>query len=328
MTTIPFSLSSTHIIPPLSSLNKHPLNPLTSFQFPITPLKLNPLSSKLCLCNSETSITTYTTTTSSSSSSESESEENDENGESKSFLSTSNGGGLAPPVLKKRKRYRKEYPGETRGITEEMRFVAMKLRNSKGSSKFGADFRVSDEEKSNGNDGWEPSMEGFLKYLVDSKLVFETIERVVEDSNDVSYAYFRRTGLERSGSLARDLEWFSQQGMAIPEPSNPGVSYASYLQELAEKSAPLFLSHFYNVYFSHIAGGQVIAKQVAEKLLKERQLEFFNWEGDEHEFLKEVREKLNRLGEHWSRDDKNKCLKESTKSFRYLGQIVRLIIIL
>lgn len=50
--------------------------------------------------------------------------------------------------------------------------------------------------------------------------------------------------------------------MAIPEPSNPGVSYASYLQELAEKSAPLFLSHFYNVYFSHIAGGQVIAKQV------------------------------------------------------------------
>ncbi|KAL2943478.1 putative inactive heme oxygenase 2 chloroplastic [Bienertia sinuspersici] len=141
------------------------------------------------------------------------------------------------------------------------------------------------------------------------------------------FAYFRRTGLERSGNLARDLGWFSQEGMAIPEPSNPGVSYASYLKEIAEKSGPLFLSHFYNVYFSHIAGGQVIAKQVAQKLVNQRDLEFFNWEGDEQELLKEVREKLNRLSEHWSRDDKNKCLKEATKSFRYLGQIVRLIIL-
>lgn len=233
-------------------------------------------------------------------------------------------------MLKKRKRYRKEYPGESKGITEEMRFVAMKLRNDKGSAKSSsadAGPSSSDEGAESGG-GWEPSIEGFLKYLVDSKLVFETIERVVEDSSDVSYAYFRKTGLERSGSLAKDLEWFSQQGMVIPEPSNPGISYASYLKDLAETSAPLFLSHFYNVYFSHIAGGQVIAKQVVEKLLMGRQLEFFNWDGDEQEFLKEVREKLNRLGEHWSRDDKNKCLKEATKSFRYLGQIVRLIIIL
>lgn len=31
--------------------------------------------------------------------------------------------------------------------------------------------------------------------------------------------------------------------------------------------------------------------------------------------------------QHWSRDDKNRCLKEATKSFRYMGQIVRLIIL-
>lgn len=48
----------------------------------------------------------------------------------------------------------------------------------------------------------------------------------------------------------------------VPQPSNPGVMYAKYLEELAEKSPPLFLCHFYNIYFSHIAGGQVIAKQV------------------------------------------------------------------
>lgn len=48
----------------------------------------------------------------------------------------------------------------------------------------------------------------------------------------------------------------------IPPPSNPGVAYVKYLEGLVEKSPPLFLSHFYNIYFSHIAGGQVIAKQV------------------------------------------------------------------
>lgn len=75
-------------------------------------------------------------------------------------------------------------------------------------------------------------------------------------------AYFRKTGLERSDGLSKDIEWFREQGMVIPEPSNPGVSYSKYLEELAEKSAPLFLCHFYNIYFSHFAGGQVITRQV------------------------------------------------------------------
>lgn len=75
-------------------------------------------------------------------------------------------------------------------------------------------------------------------------------------------AYLRKTGLERSEGLWKDLEWFKEQGVEIPNPSSPGVTYAKYLEELAETSAPLFLSHFYNIHFSHIAGGQVITKQV------------------------------------------------------------------
>ncbi|KAK8579988.1 hypothetical protein V6N12_070281 [Hibiscus sabdariffa] len=158
-------------------------------------------------------------------------------------------------------------------------------------------------EKSNENGGggeaetWSPSMEGFLKYLVDSKLVFNTLERIVDESDDVAYAYFRKNGLERSACLSKDLEWFSQRDFVVPEPSNPGVSYVMYLEELAEKSAPLFLSHFYNIYFSHIAGGQVIARKVSEQLLEGRELELYKWEGDEQESLKGVREKLNLLGE-------------------------------
>ncbi|KAG5230955.1 inactive heme oxygenase [Salix suchowensis] len=273
---------------------------------------------------------------------------------SNSCLPTTATPSVGPPVMKKRKRYRKPYPGENKGITEEMRFVAMKLRNIKGkhthktvnsvdgdnddSSQYSENDSVSEkeeeEEEEEGNDDndsdsdiWIPSMEGFVKYLVDSKLVFDTLERIVDKSDDVSYAYFRKTGLERSEGLAKDLAWFSQRNIEIPEPSTPGTSYVKYLEELAEDNAPLFLSHFYNIYFSHIAGGQVISRKVSDKLLQGRELEFYRWGGDAQELLKGVREKLNMLGEHWTRDEKNKCLKEAAKSFRYLGQIVRLIIL-
>ncbi|KAJ8541070.1 hypothetical protein K7X08_001886 [Anisodus acutangulus] len=244
---------------------------------------------------------------------------------------------VKPNVNRKRRRYRKQYPGEKKGITEEMRFVAMKLRNSKGKKISESDDEIKDsdgyeleedDEDDIGEETWEPSMEGFIKYLVDSKLVFSTIERIVDESSDVSYAYFRRTGLERAECISKDLEWFSQQGHVIHEPTNAGVTYANYLEELAEKTPRLFLSHFYNIYFSHIAGGQVIAKKAFEKLLEEKELEFYTWEGDEEELLRGVRESFNMLAKHWSRDDKNKCLREVTKAFRFMGQIVRHIIII
>lgn len=109
-----------------------------------------------------------------------------------------------PPVRRRRRRYRKQYPGEMKGITEEMRFVAMKLRNNgkkKGKENSSVDdkelekngekeenFSLDKENYDNNQNGetWQPSMEGFLKYLVDSKLVFSTVERIVDQSSDVS----------------------------------------------------------------------------------------------------------------------------------------------
>ncbi|XP_057786293.1 probable inactive heme oxygenase 2, chloroplastic [Salvia miltiorrhiza] len=241
------------------------------------------------------------------------------------------------PVKRRRRRYRKQYPGEVNGITEEMRFVAMKLRNngkpksrrasSVGSKRDGEDLKIESEKGGNNGEAWQPSIEGFMKYLVDTKLVFTTVERIVDESTDVSYVYFRRTGLERADRISRDLEWLREQGNEIPEPSNPGATYVQHLEELAEKSPPLFLCHFYNIYFSHIAGGQVISRKVSDMLFGGRELEIYKWDGDAEELLRGVREKLNALGEHWSRDEKNRCLRETTKAFRFLGQIVRLIIL-
>ncbi|KAL3514488.1 hypothetical protein ACH5RR_027205 [Cinchona calisaya] len=342
----------------------------SSFKLPILPLqyksrlhfftkfsKFPPSNNKIKLPTNFYCSNSNTFTINSPSETAKEDESDDKEGEGQ-MSSPAAVMGNAPPVRGRRRRYRKLCPGEKKGITEEMRFVAMKLRNSGKPRKSkkrtvdsgkereleNADFfdsgegenegsvskeeeEVDIEDKNGNEEKWQPSMEGFLKFLVDSKLVFSTIERIVDESSDVSYAYFRKTGLERSECIARDLEWLSQEGNVVPAPSNPGVTYVQYLEELAEKSPPLFLSHFYNIYFSHIAGGQVITKKVSEKLLEGRKLEFYTWEGEEEELLKGVREKLNMLGEHWSRDEKNKCLREATKAFRYLGQIVRLIIL-
>lgn len=75
-------------------------------------------------------------------------------------------------------------------------------------------------------------------------------------------ADFRNTGLERSGKLVKDLEWFKGQGYTIPEPSEPGLTYACYLEELSEKDPQAFICHFYNVYFAHSAGGRMIGRKV------------------------------------------------------------------
>lgn len=120
----------------------------------------------------------------------------------------------APPEATKPKprRYPKQYPGEAVGIAEEMRFVAMRLRNPKRTTikdKPGQEAEAEDavaggevlegeedddmkREHKGEPEGdveageWVPSMEGFVKYLVDSKLVFDTIERIVAESTDVA----------------------------------------------------------------------------------------------------------------------------------------------
>ncbi|KAK9269101.1 hypothetical protein L1049_001001 [Liquidambar formosana] len=215
---------------------------------------------------------------------------------------------------------KKRYPGESKGFVEEMRFVAMKL-HTRDQAKEG-------EKEPQGQPlaKWEPTIEGYLRFLVDSKLVYDTLEGIVEKAPFPSYAEFRNTGLERSEKLAKDLEWFKEQGHAIPEPSSPGVTYARYLEELSEKDPQAFLCHFYNIYFAHSAGGRMIGRKVAEMILNKKVLEFYKWDGDLSQLLQNVREKLNRVAESWTREEKDHCLEETEKSFKHSGDILRLIL--
>ncbi|KAG9142177.1 hypothetical protein Leryth_007618 [Lithospermum erythrorhizon] len=214
----------------------------------------------------------------------------------------------------------KRYPGEGKGFVEEMRFVAMKL-HTKDQAKEG-------EKEPQGKPvaKWETSVEGYLKFLVDSKLVYDTLEGIMDKAAFPEYAEFRNTGLERSESLAKDLEWFKEQGHTIPEPSSPGVSYAKYLEDLSETDPQAFICHFYNTYFAHTAGGRMIGRKVAQTVLNNKELEFYKWEGDLAQLLQNVRDKINRVAENWTREEKNHCLEETEKSFKFAGEILRLIL--
>ncbi|XVF76657.1 hypothetical protein PTKIN_Ptkin13bG0284200 [Pterospermum kingtungense] len=72
---------------------------------------------------------------------------------------------------------RKRYTGEAKGFVEEMRFVAMKL-HTKDQAKEGEKEVKEPEEQAVRK--WEPSVEGYLKFLVDSKLVYDTLEGLID----------------------------------------------------------------------------------------------------------------------------------------------------
>ncbi|KAK7304173.1 hypothetical protein RJT34_15271 [Clitoria ternatea] len=217
----------------------------------------------------------------------------------------------------------KRYPGESKGFVEEMRFVAMKL-HTRDQAKEGEKEVKEPEERAVTK--WDPSVQGYIKFLVDSKLVYDTLENIVQQPPHPSYAEFRNTGLERSASLAKDLEWFKEQGYTIPEPSSPGLNYAQYLKELSVNDPQAFICHFYNIYFAHSAGGRMIGKKVAEQLLNKKELEFYKWDGDIKQLLQNVRDKLNKVAEEWTREEKDHCLEETEKSFKLSGEILRLIL--
>ncbi|KAJ0231537.1 Heme oxygenase 4 [Hirschfeldia incana] len=134
-------------------------------------------------------------------------------------------------------------------------------------------------------------------------------------------AAFKNTGLERSNNLGRDLEWFKEQGYDIPEPMARCETYSKYLKDIAENDPPAFICHFYNIYFAHSAGGRKIGKKVSERILDNKELEFYKWDGHISELLKNVKEELNKVSELWTREEKNHCLEETEKAFKFYGEL-------
>lgn len=213
-------------------------------------------------------------------------------------------------------------PGEKKGFVEEMRFVAMKLHTKDQAPKEGG--RAADPNKPK----FAPTREGYLSFLVESKVVFEALERLMAAASHPSYAKFQNTGLERSAALEQDIAALSKEyGLEVPVPTEdgPGRTYEKLVTKLAEDDPPAFMCHFYNQYFAHTAGGRMIGKMVSDRLLDGKNLSFYQYEGDIKELLNDVRTKIDATATEWSRDQKDHCLQETEKSFKYSGAILKCI---
>ncbi|XP_019082586.1 PREDICTED: heme oxygenase 4, chloroplastic-like [Camelina sativa] len=68
----------------------------------------------------------------------------------------------------------KRYPGEPKGFVEEMKFGVMKMHPREHANEGKKEF--------NGPvSTWNFTIEGYLKFLVDSKLVFDTLEEIIRE---------------------------------------------------------------------------------------------------------------------------------------------------
>ncbi|PNH11075.1 Heme oxygenase 3, chloroplastic, partial [Tetrabaena socialis] len=94
-----------------------------------------------------------------------------------------------------------------RGFIAEMRKVAMKLHTKDQSPKEGG----KDAPKPG---PWTPTRTGYLRFLAESKVVYDTLETLVHTRDE--YAMLRGTGLERAHGLAEDLTWFQNTYQLSP----------------------------------------------------------------------------------------------------------------
>jgi len=85
-----------------------------------------------------------------------------------------------------------------------------------------------------------------------------------------------------------------------------------------------FVCHFYNFYFAHTAGGIMIGKMMANKLLGGHTLHFYQWPaGDVKEvLLPGLRGKIDAMAAGWTREQKDACLAETAESFRGGGSLL------
>jgi heme oxygenase len=129
---------------------------------------------------------------------------------------------------------------------------------------------------------WEATRLDYLRFLVDSLEVYGTLEGVVSTRPELSA--LRNTGLERTTALRKDIQWMQEfdPTLTVPGVGAAGASYAAFLTELARRSVPGFVCHFYNQYFAHTAGGMRIGQNIATKLLGGKKLQFYTWEEGEY----------------------------------------------
>lgn len=208
------------------------------------------------------------------------------------------------------------------GFVGEMRQVAMKLHTREQAPKEGK------AESKSPPRAFAPTREGYLQFLVESKVVYDTLETTIAEAASPQFTGFQNSGLERSEALAKDIAWMRDTyDLEVPEPKEdgPGIEYSRLLREFATNDPPAFICHYYNTYFAHTAGGRMIGNKVASMCLDSAELEFYKYEGDLTQKLEAVRGEINSLAESWTAEQRQRCLDSTMDSFKYSGSIMQAI---
>ncbi len=69
----------------------------------------------------------------------------------------------------------------------------------------------------------------------------------------------------------------------------------------------------------------MIGAKVAQMLSLPASMAFYAWEGDLNAHMAGVRDAINAVAEGWSREEKDRCLAETQKSFELSGKLLRII---
>jgi heme oxygenase len=205
---------------------------------------------------------------------------------------------------------------------DELRSYAMKLHTKEQAPREGQASAPKNQPE------WKPTKSGYLKFLVESHVVYETFEVILKSGSVGFFKDFVGTGLERTAALNKDIAYMEENfglNAHVPSEDGPGHQYAALLKDLAVKSPPAFMCHYYNFYFAHTAGGRMIGAQVSKGALDMWMGDFYKWEGDVKGLLNAVRGKLNVVADGWSREEKDACLEETMRTFSSSGSLLRLI---
>mmetsp|Transcript_81293 Transcript_81293/g.128163 ORF Transcript_81293/g.128163 Transcript_81293/m.128163 type:complete len:324 (+) Transcript_81293:32-1003(+) len=210
-----------------------------------------------------------------------------------------------------------------KGFVDQMRAVAMRLHTPQQSKK---GKKEATEEQERPVSQWKPTLEGYLRFLVESKAVYDRMESIVAEApDDTAYHAFKNTGLERGAKLKEDIDWLAKEyNLEVPAATGDGSEYADHLEQLAKTDTPAFICHFYNVYFAHSAGGRMIGRKVSEAVLEGKELNFYQWD-DLQGSLSNTKEKLNAEADKWTKDQKEHCLNETAESFKKSGALLRYV---
>lgn len=201
-------------------------------------------------------------------------------------------------------------------VQNEMRNYAMKLHTRDQAPKEGR------QKAEIPFTQWEPSRGNYLQFLVDSLEVYRAIDDIVE--GDPRLSALRNTGLERSKALQEDIKWMLEYDKTLQSLTcgENGRAYASFLKQISKESIPKFICHYYNHYFAHTAGGRMIGKKMADKLLGGSVLKFYEWEGDVKVLLDNTRKSIDAMAATWSQQEKQACLEETAACFKFGGSLM------